>query len=87
MIGALDAFEPVDTSAGYLRRALQVQRLLANRSQRSARFPDLLVAEAGEDLDLVVLHYDADFDLIASVSGQICRWGCGGRAAWSRTIE
>ena len=71
---ALDAFALVETSAQHVRRALQVQRLLAERSQRGRKIPDLLVAAAAEELDLVVLHYDADFDLIAGVTGQRCSW-------------
>ena len=74
LVGALDAFVEVDTSAAHLRRALQVQRLLAERSQRGRKIPDLLVAAAAEELEVVVLHYDADFDLIASVTGQRCQW-------------
>ncbi len=74
LVGALDAFEPVDTTAAHVRRALQVQRLLAQRSQRGRKIPDLLIAAAAEDLDAAVLHYDADFDLIASVTGQRCQW-------------
>jgi len=74
LIGALGAFEPVDTTAGHVRRALQVQRLLAERSQRGRKIPDLLVAAAAEEARLAVLHYDADFDLIASVTGQVCQW-------------
>jgi predicted nucleic acid-binding protein len=56
------------------RRALQVQRLLAQRSQCGRKIPDLLVAAAAEELDVAVLHYDADFDLITSVTGQRCQW-------------
>lgn len=74
LVGALDAFDRVDTTAVHLRRALQVQRLLAQRSQRGHKIPDLLVAAAAEELDVAVLHYDADFDLIASVTGQRCQW-------------
>lgn len=74
LVGALDAFVPVETTAGQVRRALQVQRLLAERSQRGRKVPDLLVAAAAEELDAVVLHYDADFDLIAEVTGQRCEW-------------
>jgi predicted nucleic acid-binding protein len=74
LIGALDAFDPIDTTAAHLRRALQVQRLLAHRSQRGSKIPDLLIAAAAEELDVAVLHYDADFDLIASVTGQLCQW-------------
>lgn len=74
LLDALDAFEAVDTTADHVRRALQVQRLLARRSQRGRKIPDLLVAAAAEDMDVAVLHYDADFDLIASITGQPCTW-------------
>ena len=70
LMAALDAFDAVETTAGHVRRALQVQRMLAQRSQRGRKIPDLLIAAAAEDLDLAVLHYDADFELIASVTGQ-----------------
>jgi predicted nucleic acid-binding protein len=74
LVGALDAFDPVATTAAHVRRALQVQRLLAQRSQRGRKIPDLLVAAAAEELDAAVLHYDGDFDLIAAVTGQTCQW-------------
>lgn len=74
LIGALEAFVAVDTTAVHVRRALQVQRLLAERSQRGRKLPDLLVAAAAEGLDLGVLHYDSDFDLIAAATGQQCTW-------------
>lgn len=74
LVGALDAFELVDSTAAHYRRALQVQRLLAQRSQRGRKIPDLLIAAAAEELGIAVLHYDADFDLIASVTGQLCQW-------------
>lgn len=32
------------------------------------------LAAAAEALDVSVLHYDGDFDLIASVTGQRCAW-------------
>jgi len=74
LIDALDAFDAVDTTAAHVRRALQVQRLLAQRSQRGRKLPDLLVAAAAEALDVGVLHYDSDFDQIAAVTGQRCTW-------------
>jgi len=74
LVHALGAFDAVDTTAAHVRRALQVQRLLAQRSQRGRKIPDLLVAAAAESLDVAVLHYDSDFDLIASVTGQRCTW-------------
>lgn len=74
LIGALDAFEVIETTSGHVRRALEVQRRLAERSQRGRKIPDLLVAAAAEEHRLTVLHYDADFDLIAAVTGQRCQW-------------
>lgn len=74
LIRALDAFEAVETSAAHVARALQVQRLLAARSQRGRKLPDLLVAAAAEALNLTVLHYDADFEHISAVTGQAQQW-------------
>ena len=36
--------------------------------------PDLLIAAAAEANDLAILHYDADFDRIAAVTGQPVAW-------------
>jgi predicted nucleic acid-binding protein len=74
-VEALDAFELIETSAAdHLRRARQVQRLLAAKHQRGRKVPDLLVAAAAEAHDLSVLHYDADFDRISAVTGQPVQW-------------
>ena len=82
LAGALEIFVPIETTAEHVRRARQVQRLLAARHQRGRKVPDLLIAAAAEARDLTVLHYDADFDLIAAVTGQSCEWvvpaGSGG---------
>jgi predicted nucleic acid-binding protein len=74
LVGSLDAFVAVKTTAAHVRRALYVQRLLAQHSHRGRKIPDLLVAAAGEEHDLTVLHYDGDFDLIAQLTGQRCQW-------------
>lgn len=74
LASALGAFDLVETTAQHVTRSLQVQRLLADRSQRGRKIPDLLVAAAAEALDLVVLHYDADFDMISAVTGQDTQW-------------
>ena len=74
LAGALGVFELVETTADHLRRARQVQRLLASKHQRGRKVPDLLVAAAAEARSLTVLHYDADFDRIATVTGQPCEW-------------
>ncbi|HEX5307653.1 MAG TPA: PIN domain nuclease [Solirubrobacteraceae bacterium] len=74
LTGAVEIFELVETSAAHMRRARQVQRLLVAKRQRGRKLPDLLVAAAAEERGMAVLHYDADFDLIAGVTGQPCEW-------------
>lgn len=56
-------------------RALAVQRALSeNGHLRAVKFPDLLIAATAERHGLVVIHYDADYDLIARVTSQPCEW-------------
>jgi predicted nucleic acid-binding protein len=58
-----------------VRRALEVQEMLAERSQhRAVPLPDLLIAACAELASLAVLHYDADFERIAKLTGQPTRW-------------
>lgn len=71
---ALRVFELLETTAEHVRRARQVQRLLAEKHQRGRKVPDLLIAAAAESKGLAVLHYDSDFDQIAAVTGQECEW-------------
>ena len=52
-------------------RAMEVQRLLAERGHhRAPSIPDLLIAAAAELNQRTVLHLDKDFDLIAEITGQ-----------------
>lgn len=52
-------------------RAVELQALLAARGQhRAPSIPDLLIAATAELAGLTVLHLDADFDLIADITGQ-----------------
>ncbi len=74
LVGAMEAFELVESTAEHMRRARQAQRLLASRRQRGRKIPDLLVAAAAEARSLTILHYDTDFDLIAAATGQACEW-------------
>lgn len=71
---ALGSFELVETESRHIERARQVQRLLAARSQRGRKVPDLLIAATAEAAGLTLLHYDGDFDVIAAVTGQPCAW-------------
>ena len=81
LMEALQVFELVETTSDHVRRARQVQRLLAAKHQRGRKVPDLLIAAAAEARDLSVLHYDADFDRIAAVTGQLCEWAVPGGSA------
>jgi predicted nucleic acid-binding protein len=57
------------------RRAQEVQASLVDRGQhRAVSIPDLLIAATAEIEGLTVLHYDADFDLIAEATGQPMEW-------------
>ena len=56
-------------------RAVQIMELLARRGQhRATGLPDLLQAALAERHGLVLLHDDADFELIAAVTGQPMQW-------------
>jgi predicted nucleic acid-binding protein len=55
-------------------RAIEMQGLLARHGQHRLPIPDLIIAAAAEASGLVVLHYDADFDRIAAVTGQAMEW-------------
>ena len=71
---ALGAFRRIDVEAHHFDRAQQVQRDLAAEGLRGRKVPDLLIAAVAEATSLTVLHYDADFDHIAAVTGQPTQW-------------
>lgn len=75
LVEALRGMPRVPLEEASLERALQVQAMLAERSQhRAVPLPDLLVAACAETADLTVLHYDADFDRLAELTGQPAQW-------------
>ena len=71
---ALGAFRRIGVEAHHFDRVHQVQRNLAADGLKGRKVPDLLVAAAAEAAALTVLHYDADFDHIAAVTGQPTEW-------------
>jgi len=76
------AFEYFPMTDDIGQRAVEVQGLLAQRAQhRSVSIPDLLVAATAERYGLTVLHYDGDYDRIATVTGQVCEWVVPGGTA------
>ena len=75
LASALRALPRVPVTEAAIDRALEVQGKLAKRSQhRAVPLPDLIVAACAEGAGLTVLHYDADYDRIAEVTGQPVRW-------------
>jgi predicted nucleic acid-binding protein len=72
---ALRGMPRVATDDVVVERALEIQAKLAKRSQhRAVPLPDLLIAACAERAGLTVLHYDADYDRIAKLTGQRVQW-------------
>jgi predicted nucleic acid-binding protein len=62
-------------SEGIAQRARDVQvAMAATGHHRAAGVIDLLTAAVAEYHGAVVLHYDADFEYIAAVTGQAHKW-------------
>lgn len=75
LASTLRALPRVPVTEAVVDRALEIQALLAESSQhRTVPLPDLLVAACAESAGLVVLHYDVDFERIATITGQPVRW-------------
>jgi predicted nucleic acid-binding protein len=68
-------FTYLETAESDLQRALSVQKELARNSQhRGIKIPDLLIAAIAERYAVTLLHYDSDFDRIATITGQPVEW-------------
>lgn len=69
------AFPLISMSQSDFDRAMDVMEMLAQGGQhRAVGIPDLLIAAVAERAGLTLIHYDADFDTIAAVTGQQMRW-------------
>ena len=71
---ALESFRSIEIEAHHLRRAAYVQRTLAERGLRGRKVPHLVIAACAEDHGMTMVHYDRDFDHIASVTEQPTMW-------------
>ena len=75
IMSRIDAFESAPTTEADHRRALEIQRLLAHKGHhRALSLVAGLVAAIAEARSLTVLHYDGDFELVATVTGQPTEW-------------
>jgi len=73
----LDALPDCPIGVEEWKRALEVYEQLARQGglhHRSVRHPDLLIAAAAEAAGIPVLHYDEDYDRIATITGQDVHW-------------
>jgi hypothetical protein len=62
-------------TAAVATRARDLQLALAQRGYHRAASPvDLMAAAAAAEYDATVVHYDRDFDLIATVGGPRSEW-------------
>lgn len=73
----LASLRDVPITRSVTNAALAALRELAHRGplhHRSVKLPDLLIAAAAADVAVGVLHYDADFDVLAGVLDFESRW-------------
>lgn len=68
------AYTHIPLTQAMFDRAVEVQGLLAQTGRHRIPIPDLVIAAAAEANGLTVLHYDADFEHVASVTGQPMEW-------------
>lgn len=71
---ALSVFRSVEIQPEHFGVAAAVQRRLADAGLLGRKVPDLLIAAVAATNGLSVLHYDADFDHISSVTSQPTEW-------------
>lgn len=65
----------VPITTAIMDRSLDVAVEMAETGlHRHAKPMDLIIAAAAESVELTILHYDSDFDHIASVTGQSTEW-------------
>lgn len=75
LMTGLSVFSQVAISEAMHREALDVQATLVTQgAHRSASLVDTLVATAAIAHGLTVLHYDADFELLADITGCAQQW-------------
>ncbi len=69
-----EALDDVPITPAIMTRSIEIQHNLARRGRHRLAIPDLIIAAAAESAALTVLHYDADYELIAETTGQPQEW-------------
>ena len=68
-------YQELPITLAVTERARQVQRELVRAGQhRGPGVSDLLIAATAETYGATVIHYDRDFDVIASITAQPVEW-------------
>jgi predicted nucleic acid-binding protein len=68
------AYARVPVNDEIFDRVMDVQSQLARKGRHRLPIPDLIAAAAAEKAGLVVIHYDAHYDVIAEATGQPVEW-------------
>ena len=78
-------FDYLSTPDEVWDRATEIQREAIRKGfHRALSMPDLLIAATAERHGATVLHYDQDYDMIASLTGQPTQWVVSSGTADSR---
>lgn len=68
------AYARIPLTEAIFQRAIELQGLLAERAQHRIPIPDLVIAATAEAAGLTVLHYDADLERLAEITGAPTEW-------------
>lgn len=72
--GELSALPYLITGPETERQVADITAALAERGQHRTPVPDIMIAAIAASSSAVVLHYDADYERIAVVTGQAHEW-------------
>lgn len=68
------SFDSASITPDVLSTAVDLQHELARRGQHRIPIPDLVISAAALWSNLIVLHYDADFERLAAAGGAPHEW-------------
>ena len=68
------SFDAAPITPEVMVTSIELEHALARRGQHRVPIPDLIISAAALRANLVVLHYDADFERIATVGGAAHEW-------------